>query len=164
MPYEASHAEGVMVRRLLPADLEAVISLDARITGRSRSEYFKLKLDQNLKQTGIVVSLAAELDGLFAGFLLARVYYGEFGILEPVAVLDTIGVHPDFQRKGVGAALMDQLRTDLSGLGVPRLQTEVGWAEPHLIAFFHHEGFQPAARFCLDLDLTARPQEARAEG
>ena len=149
-------AEPVVVRRLRPEDLEAVIALDARITGRRRSEYFKLKLKQSLEETGIVISLAAELEGIFSGFLLARVYYGEFGLMEPVAVLDTIGVHPDFQRHGVGAALLDQVRTDLAGLGVPRLQTEVSWDDPGLLTFFHHQGFRPAARFCLELDLTRR--------
>lgn len=152
-------AEQVVVRRLRPEDLEAVIALDARITKRRRSEYFKLKLRQNLEESGIVISLAAELDGIFSGFLLARVYYGEFGLMEPVAVLDTIGVHPDFQRHGVGAALLDQVRTDLAGLGVPRLQTEVSWDDPGLLTFFRHQGFRPAARFCLELDLTHRTRE-----
>lgn len=146
----------VIVRRLQPQDLEAVIHLDAKLTGRRRTEYFKLKLNENLSATGIVVSLAAELDGLFAGFLLARVYYGEFGLLEPAAVLDTFGVHPDFRRRGVGRALMIQLMTDLRGLGVPRLSTEVSWDDPDLITFFQHQGFRPAQRFCLDLDLTRR--------
>jgi len=36
-------------------------------------------------ETGIKVSLAGELDDCFCGFLLARVYYGEFGAPEPVA-------------------------------------------------------------------------------
>lgn len=143
----------VVVRRLLPADFEAVVALDARLVGRRRTEYFKLKLDQSLAQSGIVVSLAAELDRCFVGFLLVRVFYGEFGILEPVAVLDTLGVHPDFRGRGVGAALLDQLRTDLRALGVARLQTEVSWDDPELLTFFHHQGFRPAARLCLDLAL-----------
>jgi ribosomal protein S18 acetylase RimI-like enzyme len=144
---------GVVVRRLDASDLERVVAIDARITGRRRDEYFRLKMQQALRDTGIALSLAAEIDGLCAGFLLARVYYGEFGRFEKVAVLDTIGVHPDFKGKGVGAALLDQLRTNLLGLGVPRLQTEIGWDSLDLLAFFHHEGFQPAPRFCLDLDL-----------
>src|SRR6185436_16871169 len=91
------------VRGLKPADLEAVIALDARIVGRRREAFFRIKLQQNLQETGIKVSLAAEVDGIFTGFLLARVYYGEFGTPEPVAVLDTIDVHPDFRGRGVGS-------------------------------------------------------------
>jgi ribosomal protein S18 acetylase RimI-like enzyme len=144
---------GVRVRRLDASDLDRVVAIDARITGRRRDEYFRLKMQQALADTGIAISLAGEIDGLCAGYLLARVYYGEFGRFEKVAVLDTLGVHPDFKGRGVGAALLDQLRTNLLGLGVQHLQTEIGWDSLDLLAFFHHEGFQPAPRFCLDLDL-----------
>jgi len=150
----------VVVRGLKPSDLEAVIALDAKIVGRRRDEYFKVKLQQNLVETGIKVSLAAELDGYFCGFLLARVFYGEFGTLEPVAVLDTIGVHPDFRGHGVGRALQRQLHRNLGALGVGRLRTEVGWDNQALLRFFHSEGFRPAERMCLELDLAARrPRE-----
>ncbi len=144
----------VLVRGLKPEDLEPVIALDAKIVGRRRDEYFKLKLQQNLAETGIKVSLAAEIDGCFCGFLLARVYYGEFGAPEPTAVLDTFGVHPDFRAQGVGSALVKQLNQNLMGLGVSRLQTEVEWDAVELLTFFQRQGFRPAARFCLDLDLT----------
>jgi len=150
--------ETILVRNLRPEDLDAVTALDARNTGRRRREYLRLKLDESLSEAGIRVSLAAELQGVFGGFLLARVYHGEFGILEPEAVLDTIGVHPDFQGRGVGSALLEQLRTNLSGLGVPRLRTEVGWDDTALLTFFQHEGFRPAPRFCVELDLNRDPE------
>lgn len=146
-------SDEIVVRQLRPGDLEAVISLDARNVGRRRDEYFALKLKQALSDTGIQISLGAELERFFVGFLLARVYYGEFGSLERVAVLDTMGVHPDFQRRGVGSALIDQLRTNLLGLGIPTLSTEVGWNNPNMLVFFQREGFHPAPRLCLDLDL-----------
>lgn len=154
---ESLEQESIVVRNLRPEDLEAVIRLDAKHEGRRRGEYFRLKLRQNLEETGLKVSLAAEVDGCFAGFLLARVYYGEFGLPEPAAVLDTIGVDPGFAGRGVGAALVRQLRMHLAGLGVPRLQTEVSWESPALLAFFQRQGFRPAARFCLDLDVEPLP-------
>lgn len=152
----------VVVRNLRPSDLDAVIALDAKNVGRRREEYFRVKLQQNLVETGIKVSLAAEVDGALAGFLLARVYYGEFGQTEPVAVLDTIDVHPSFRGRSVGAALMDQLRTNLFGLGVTSLRTEVSWDALQLLGFFQHEGFHPAARLCLELAIDA-PHRASAE-
>ena len=144
------------VRGLKPQDLEAVIVLDAKATGRRREEFYRMKLQQNLVESGIKVSLAGEHDGLFAGFLLARVHYGEFGILEPVAVLDTLVVHPDFRGRGIGHALVEQLRVNLFALGVRELRTEAGWDDMDLLRFFHREGFRPAPRLCLDLALHAR--------
>jgi ribosomal protein S18 acetylase RimI-like enzyme len=154
---ESLEHDPIVVRNLRPEDLKAVIRLDAKHEGRRRGEYVRLKLRQSLEETGLKVSLAAEVDGCFAGFLLARVYYGEFGLPEPAAVLDTIGVDPAFAGRGVGSALVRQLRMHLAGLGVPRLQTEVSWGTPGLLAFFQRQGFRPAERFCLDLDVTPLP-------
>jgi ribosomal protein S18 acetylase RimI-like enzyme len=156
--------EPVVVRRLRPSDLEAVTAVDARIVGRRRDEYFKVKLAMARSETGIEVSLAAELDGMFTGFLIARVFYGEFGRMEPVAVLEVMGVHPDFRGRGVGHALVRQLTTNLLGLGVGRIATEVAWEDQSMLAFFHREGFAPAPRLCLDLDCreARRRDEERA--
>lgn len=150
---EANLETFIVVRRLRPADLEPVIALDAKIMGRRREEFYKLKLKAALAETGIEVSLAAELDGAFVGFLLAKVYYGEFGMMERVAVLDAMGVHPDFKGRGIGSALIDQLRTNLLGLGIAKLQTEVSWQNLEMLSFLNREGFEPSARLCLDLDL-----------
>lgn len=156
--------DDVLVRQLRPDDLEAIVALDSKNTGRRREEYLKLKVSESLSDTGVRMSLAAERDGELAGFLLARVYYGEFGILEQVAVLDTFGVHPGHRGKGVGRALLRQLRNNLLGLGIPTLQTEVAWDDQELLSFFQHAGFWPAPRFCLDLDLDeARRLEEKAE-
>lgn len=141
------------IRNLRPGDLDAVLAVDAKVTGRRREEFYKIKLAQALADTGIQVSLAADLDGALVGFLLSRVYYGEFGLIEPVAVLDAFAVRPDVAGHGVGRALMRQLRTNLLGLGIPRLQTEVHWDDQRLLSFFHHLGFRPAPRICLEQDL-----------
>ncbi len=145
----------VVVRNLNSADLDAVIMLDAKNVGRRREEFFKLKLKQALSDTGITVSLAAEVKGAFVGFLLARVFYGEFGVTERVAVMDVIDVHPAFRGLHVATALLDQLRTNLVGLGIGVLRTEVGWENTELLGFFRREGFVMAQRVCLDLEVAA---------
>lgn len=158
--HDSDTASEVTVRNLRPDDLERVIALDARNTGRRREEYFRIKLQQNLVETGVKVSLACEIGGLFCGFLLARVFYGEFGMSEPTAFLDTIDVHPDFRQRGAGRAMLRQLCTNLAALGVGRLRTEVDWDEQALWGFFHREGFRPAPRLCLDLDLAEARRRA----
>ena len=148
----------VVVRKLVAEDLGAVVALDAVITGRRREQYFQQKLEQAMRDTGVQLSLAAEAEDRFVGFLLARVYYGEFGRPEPVAVLDTLGVDTSMRSRGVGRALLGQLQTNLHGLGVRTLQTEVSLDAMELAFFFHHVGFRPASRLCLDLDLQTAPR------
>lgn len=143
----------VLVRNLRPDDLEALVAIDAAAVGRRREKFLSLKVKQAFADSGIAASLVAELDDHVVGFVLARVYYGEFGVVEPAAVLDVMAVHPDYRGRRVAAALVDQLRTNLLGLGIPILQTEVRWSNPELITFFQHEGFTLAPRLCLDLNL-----------
>ncbi|MCC7186272.1 MAG: GNAT family N-acetyltransferase [Acidobacteria bacterium] len=143
----------VVIRNLREDDLDPITAIDASAVGRRRDWFLAQKLRQALADTGIAVSLAAERDDHVVGFLLARLYYGEFGVVEPAAVLDVLAVHPDYRGGHIAAALIDQLRTNLLGLGIHALQTEVAWSQPDLVTFFQHEGFTIAPRLCLDLDL-----------
>jgi len=151
---ESPARDVVLVRSLRQNDLDALVAIDAAGVGRRRERFLALKVKQAFADSGIAASLVAELDDHVVGFVLARVYYGEFGVVEPAAVLDVFGVHPDYRGRRVAAALIDQLRTNLVGIGIPKLQTEVQWDNPELIAFFQHEGFTLAPRLCLDLDLS----------
>jgi ribosomal protein S18 acetylase RimI-like enzyme len=148
--------DSILVRSLKPEDLDAIVRIDEKIIGRSRKRFYDLKLKDALVPGALKISLAAEDDGVLAGFLLASLYYGEFGLPEPSAVLDTIGVDPAFRGRKVGKALMHQLLMNLRGLGIERVRTEVEWSQLELMGFLAHEGFAPAGRFCLDLDLASR--------
>jgi ribosomal protein S18 acetylase RimI-like enzyme len=145
--------ETYTVRRLKPGDLDRVVAIDTLLTGRPRRGYFEHKLATNQLDSTIEASLAVDIDRRLVGYLLVRVWTGEFGVSEPVAVLDTIGVHPSFQGKGIGEALVHQLATNLRGLNVATIRTEVNWNDFGLLRFFHSSGFKPAQRLCLDLSL-----------
>jgi len=143
----------VEVRALAQKDLDWVVRIDAQRTGRTRSAYYKVKLEEAVQSPGLRVSLAAFIDREPAGFLMARLYYGEFGKPEPVAVLDTIATSPAFAGKKAGRALLKQLETNLKALGIERLETTVDWNMIELVTFFQHAGFKPAARLCLEKDV-----------
>lgn len=150
-------ADAVRVRTMSEADLDAVVAIDARETGRKRPQYFRLMLDRALKQSAMQISLVAECEGRTVGFLIATLYYGEYGVVEPSASIDTIGVDPAFRGRHIGRALMSQLRLNLGALHITTLRTEVRWDDFALAAFFHKEGFAPSRRLCLEctIDPTA---------
>ena len=108
---DAPARDVILVRNLQAGDLEVIVAIDAAAAGRRREQFLALKVKQAFADTGIAVSLVAELDDHVVGFALARVYYGEFGVVEPAAVLDVLGVHPDYRGRRVASALVDQLRT-----------------------------------------------------
>lgn len=142
--------DSVLVRALREADLNAVVTLDSLVGGRRRPRYFELMVDRALKQTSVQISLVAEIEGEVAGFLMGSLYYGEFGIAEPTASIEAIAVHPRFQRRHVGRALMRQLRQNLGALHIASVRTEVDWNDFDLLAFLQREGFVPARRLCLE--------------
>ncbi len=147
--FEALSHDRVPIRSMTRDDLAAILRIDRHITGRDRAAYFKRKLAEALEESGIRVSLVAELDGDVAGFIMARVDLGEFGSLEPEAVIDTIGVDWRCAHKGVGSALVSQLLTNLRGLRVERVRTEVDWNRFGLLSFLDRMGFRPHRRLAL---------------
>jgi len=124
--------------------------MDERITGRSRHAWYEGKLKRALEDSDVQVSLGAEREGLLVGAMLATLYYGEFGLPEPIAVLDTVLVDPDFGRQGIASALFEQLTTNLRALRIERLRTEVAWDDQELLAFFASRGFAPVPRLVLE--------------
>jgi N-acetylglutamate synthase-like GNAT family acetyltransferase len=77
---------------------------------------------------------------------MARVDLGDFGRTEPVAVLDTIGVHPDCRHRRVAHALLSQLFVNLGGLRIERVETVVAPHDVELLGFFYAVGFAPSQR------------------
>ncbi|MBI2896747.1 MAG: GNAT family N-acetyltransferase [Deltaproteobacteria bacterium] len=139
----------ISVRALNPGDLDDIVRIDGKLTGRSRRAYYKVMLQSALGE-GVRVSLGAELGGTFVGFLIGSVYYGEYGQPEPFATLETVGVHPDFRSKGVASALWEQFATNLKGLRITKVQTQVDWNDTGLVRFFDHVGFRHSSRICLE--------------
>ncbi|MCZ7657032.1 MAG: GNAT family N-acetyltransferase [Xanthobacteraceae bacterium] len=144
----------IPVRAMTEKDLQALIVIDSRITGRDRSGYFARKLEEALQESDVRVSLVAERDGGPVGFIMARVDLGEFGRIESVAVMDTIGVDPDYRDQGIGRALLSQLLVNLATLRIERIRTEVDWQDRDLAGFLDHCGFRPSQRLCFDLPLS----------
>ena len=127
-------------------DIEGMARVDRRLTGRDRRGYLCRTLREALADSALRISLAARVDGGVAGYLMARVDYGDFGRVEPVAVIDTVGVDPMRARRGIGRALLAQLFLNLRALRVERVETVVAAARLELFAFFGAAGFRPSER------------------
>lgn len=149
-PVDDDPYEDPPIRSMAEQDVPALIRLDRKITGRDRTAYFTRKAAEVLKRSAVRVSLVAEEEGQLAGFLMARVDFGEFGRAEPTAVLDTVGVDPARQRRHLGRALLDQLLLNLGGLRAERVLTEVEWDDLPLMAFFASTGFTRAQRLSFE--------------
>ena len=144
--FEALSRDAIPIRSMTAGDLAALVRIDRRLTGRDRTPYFERRLGEALQESGICVSLVAELDGDFVGYIMARVDYGEFGHTEPEAVMDIIGVDPGYAHHHVGHALVSQLLANLGAPRSDRVRTVVDWDQPDLLAFLDGCGFRPSPR------------------
>ncbi len=151
--FETLAHDRVPVRSLRPDDLQAILRIDRHITGRDRRAYYARKLEEAMREFAVRVSLVAEIEGQVAGFIMARVDFGEFGAAEPEAVIDTIGVDPGGFHRGVASALLSQLLTNLGGLRVERVRTKVAWNQFDLVGFLDRNGFRPGNRLALRLPI-----------
>jgi ribosomal protein S18 acetylase RimI-like enzyme len=144
--FERLARDNAEVSAMARGDLPDIVRIDRGITGRDRTQYMQQKVAEAMVDSAIRVSLTARIDGIICGFLMARVDLGDFGRTEPVAVLDTIDVDPDYAHRGVGHALISQLFVNLGGLRVERVETSVAPRDFGLLGFLYDIGFSPSQR------------------
>jgi GNAT superfamily N-acetyltransferase len=143
------------VRAMGPGDLADIVRIDRAITGRNRADYMRAKLDEAMVDSAIRVSLTARLDRAIVGYLMASADLGDFGRTEPVAIIDTIGVDPDYAHHGVGHAMLSQLFANLGALRIERVETIVAPRDLALLGFLYDVGFAPSQRIPFVRRLTA---------
>ncbi len=150
---DALSHDRVLVRSMDEADLTKTIAIDRANSGEDRTDYLTRKMFETLHESGVRVSLVAEMDGFPVGFIMARVDFGAFGRSDQEAEIDTLGVDPGFAGQGVGRALMAQLIANLKVLRIDTMRTEIDWNDTGLIAYLDRLGFAPAQRLVVTKDL-----------
>jgi predicted N-acetyltransferase YhbS len=146
--------QDINVRVIRQGDFEALVDIDAQVFGARRPEYYERKIHTALNKTGrVVTSLVAEVGGRIVGFIMGEVFLGEFGIPESTATIDTLGVHPEFQRRGIAGKLMQEFLGNLKAADVKTVQTRINWNDWGLLRFFERMGFSPAKVINLELKL-----------
>jgi len=99
------------------------------------------------------ISLVAEVEGEVVGFILGDVSGWEFGVPETIGWIDTIGVDPIYQKKGLATALAHELIKNLKAFEVKTIYTLVSWNDWDLLQFFHAMGFTRGDMINLELKI-----------
>lgn len=143
-----------VMRVLKQEDLDAIVAIDELAVKQPRREYYERKIASILnKNASINCSLVCEIDGKVVGFVMGYVFFGEFGILDATATIDTLGVHPDFQKFGVASEMLDQFMMNMKAAGVKKVYTLVNWDDFALEKFFSRQKFVPSKRINLEFEL-----------
>ncbi|MFQ6086530.1 MAG: GNAT family N-acetyltransferase [Candidatus Bathyarchaeia archaeon] len=156
---------GLRIRSLNENDLDAVVEIDRKILGKPRRDYWRRKIAY--ADIYPRPALVAEMDGKVVGFILGYVSGWEFGVPDTVGWIDTIGVDPDHQSRGVGKALFKSLIENFRRTGreerpeakesmiegVNVVYTLVRWNDWNLLRFFHKMGFRKGDMISLELKI-----------
>jgi len=140
------------IRPLRIEDLEAIVAIDEKVLGEKRRDYWEKKL-RMMDDKASQVSLVAEVRGGVLGFIFGDISGWEFGIPDTIGWIDTIGVDPAYQKKGLATALAQELIQRLKAIGVRTIYTLVSWNDWDLLQFFHAMGFTRGDMINLELKI-----------
>jgi ribosomal protein S18 acetylase RimI-like enzyme len=158
----------VKIRVLDESDLDAVVEIDKNVLGKERRAFWKRKI----AYAGIYPrpALVAEFEGKVVGFILGYVSGWEFGVPDTVGWIDTLGVDPAYQRRGIGRALFNELieifkrsgreetpeakkaeKRKVEGVNV--VYTLASWIDSDLLQFYHTMGFKKGQMINLEIKI-----------
>ena len=142
----------IKIRLMKVEDFDAVVAIDEKVLKVVRPEYYEMKFDKlfNSKDFLPTSLVAEEVDGAVVGFVMGEIYMGEYGIFQEEARLDTIGVDPDHQHKGIGKQLINEFLDHVKTLGVQKIHTLVDWNDSVLMHFFSSNQFSPSKSINLE--------------
>ena len=144
----------IIIRVIREEDLPELVEIDRQYTGMDRRDYYERKIREARELSGAIsISLAAELEGRLVGFVMGEMLTGEFGIPDPVATLDTIGVNREYNKKGIATELLQEFSKYAQKAGASTIYTRVLWDQFDLLRFFSKAGFVPSKMINLELSL-----------
>ncbi len=155
-PGETLEAEGsrhVVVRAARRADLEAVIGIDALVTGIEKRAYWRKLFrrygepDEPGRQF-----LVAERAGQVVGFVIGEVRDWEFGE-PPCGWVFAIDVHPQARQTGTGTRLLDAACAGFRRAGVRSVRTILDRDNTLVLSFFRSQGMTSGPFIPLEMPL-----------
>jgi ribosomal protein S18 acetylase RimI-like enzyme len=141
-----------ILRAMAIRDLDRIVEIDTKVLGQSRPDYWEMKLELVEKRSPMS-SLVAEVNGEVIGFVIGDASGWEYGVPENIGWIDTIGVDPSWQRKGIAKLLLTEMINNLKKVGVEKIYSFVNWRDWSLLRFFDAMGFEKGDMINVELKL-----------
>jgi GNAT superfamily N-acetyltransferase len=143
----------ITIRNLEPTDLDAIVAIDEKLTGHTRKDFWRVRLDIAALRPPWMSSVA-EAEGRLVGFLFGWVGESEFGIAVPTGWIDLIGVDPAWRGRGVGHALTEHfVRGGQELRAIRKVATLIDLSQADVREFFVREGFRHGPMVQLERDV-----------
>ena len=153
-PRPRADPTALLVRPVRRADLDAVIAIDAGVTGLEKRRYW----NDVYRRYGVQVRrgahfLVAEVEARVVGFVVGEVRDWEFGS-PPCGWVFVIDVAPGQRLGGVGSALLQALCAGFREVGVTKLRTLLARDNTLILSFFRSQGMMAGPLIPLEMDIT----------
>lgn len=130
------------LRRFQPEDLDKVIHINQVCLPENYSNYFFMDLYEHYPETFIV----AEVYGEVVGYIMCRIETGlpDFGLLGITRKghVISIAVLPEYQRKGIGEALMQEAMTRMKTYKAKEVYLEVRITNEPAVGLYRKLGLE----------------------
>ena len=143
----------VLIRPARRGDLDAVIEIDATVTGLAKRKYW-LSVYRRYgigarREQQFLVALA---EGQVIGFVIGEVRDWEFGS-PPCGWVFAIDVDPHRRLKGVGTQLLGAISAGFRRAGVRTLRTLLARDNTLMLSFFRSQGLMAGPLMSLEMEL-----------
>ena len=143
----------VRVRQVRQADLEAVIVLDAQVTGLKKADYWaELYRRYGTSRRRERQFLVAEGERGIEGFVIGEVRDWEFGS-PACGWVFAINVRPGARQAGIGSRLLEAVCDGFRKLGVTTVRTLLARDNNLVLSFFRARGMMAAQFIPLEMEL-----------
>lgn len=154
--------EALVIRPVRRGDLDAVIDIDATVTGLAKRKYW-LSVYRRYgtgarREQQFLVALA---EGRVIGFVIGEVRDWEFGS-PPCGWVFAIDVDPRQRLKGVGTQLLGAISAGFRRAGVRTLRTMLARDNTLMLSFFRSQGLMAGPLMSLEMELEPAVTRGRA--
>ena len=132
------------LRKFTVNDLRSVVHVNSACLPENYTDFFFIELHQRFPDTFIV----AEENDEVVGYIMCRMEYGlsNFGFkgLAKKGHIVSVAVMPDFRRKGIGKALVNEAMGGMRGYGAKQAFLEVRVTNDPAVDLYKKLGFEVA--------------------
>ena len=150
-------AAAVSIRPVRRGDLDAVIEIDAMVTGIEKRDYWNslYRRYADAVATGQHFLVAVSEEHVI-GFVIGEVRDWEFGS-PPCGWVFAIDVDPQARQRGIGTLLLEAMSTKFRRAGVRQLRTLLSRENTLILSFFRSQGMMAGALIPLEMEIALNP-------
>jgi len=155
MNVSSSDAPSFTIRTVTVDDMSAVASLDERISGIAKPDYWQDVFERyGGRRKGRFFLMAEDGEGKLLGYIMGEVRAWEFDS-PPCGWVFGINVDPDGRLAGVGTALYQAICDGFRKVGVHMVRTTVSRKNELVMSFFRSQGMMASPFIQLEMELDA---------